>query len=210
MSINKQTMSQMIYEKLKEDIISRHYQPGEQLKEVWIAKELDVSSTPVREAFKQLQAEGFLESLSYKGVYVKQYDKNDLKMAYMVRARMESLALRLIMEDINEDETKVLNEIMDETLVNETEHPIKQFFPFHDWIIRNTRTDIIIKTLMSINGIINIDVLMRDMKIFNEKFFVENHKKLFELIKVNDMDGAEKQLEYMILRQMEDLVQSMS
>ncbi|MBN2795669.1 MAG: GntR family transcriptional regulator [Clostridia bacterium] len=202
MAINKLTMSQMIYEQLKKDIIESRYKPGDQLKEVWVAKKLEVSPTPVREAFKQLEAEGFLENLPYKGVFVKRYREKDFRMAYMVRARMEGLALRLIMEDITEEESKILDEIMTKSLENSEERAMVRFYPFHDWIIRNTRTDIIIKTLTSINGIINVNIIMKKMCHREEQVYCDNHEVLYDLIRKKDIDGAEKQLESMIVNQM--------
>ncbi|MFY9285533.1 MAG: GntR family transcriptional regulator [Tissierellaceae bacterium] len=51
---SKVTMSYEVYEKIKFDILENNLKPGEKLVEEDIAKELNISRTPVREALKQL------------------------------------------------------------------------------------------------------------------------------------------------------------
>ncbi len=59
-----------IYDKLKNAIIYGELGPGEKLSEFQLAKEMRVSRTPIREAFRQLQMEGYVSVVYNKGAYV--------------------------------------------------------------------------------------------------------------------------------------------
>lgn len=58
------------FEKIKEAIIKGYFKPGEKLVEQTLAQEMGVSRTPVREAIRRLEAEGFVVSIPRKGVVV--------------------------------------------------------------------------------------------------------------------------------------------
>lgn len=62
MSLQKSKKA-IVYETLKKRIISHSLHPGEPLNESVLSKELKISKTPVREAFQQLEKEGFIESV---------------------------------------------------------------------------------------------------------------------------------------------------
>ncbi|WP_250485279.1 GntR family transcriptional regulator [Caballeronia sp. GaOx3] len=83
------TKLDQVAEKLRERILTGQYPRGTKLKQVDIAEELGVSVTPVREALKALEMEGYIASQPHRGLFVPEL--NDLQMA-------EVLSLRLLLE----------------------------------------------------------------------------------------------------------------
>ena len=64
------SLSGKVFRTLSEQILSGKYQTGDELREVTVGKELGVSRTPVREAFRKLELEGLVTSIPNKGTYV--------------------------------------------------------------------------------------------------------------------------------------------
>ena len=58
------SLSEKVFHKLRNDILSGVYQENDELREMTIGKELGVSRTPVREAFKKLELEGLVKTIS--------------------------------------------------------------------------------------------------------------------------------------------------
>ena len=67
---NKNTVQNAVYQELKKGIMTLHLVPGTEMSTQEIATKLQVSRTPVREAFIQLQKEGLVEAIPQKGTKV--------------------------------------------------------------------------------------------------------------------------------------------
>ena len=63
------SLKDQIYDIVKEDIINQTYKNNTVLNEKKISQVLNVSKTPVREALKALEAEGWVEYVPYKGIF---------------------------------------------------------------------------------------------------------------------------------------------
>ncbi len=68
--------------------------PGTRLKQLALARELNVSQAPVREAIRELEALGILESRRYRGTRVRTASPAELRDAYTLRAVIENAAAR--------------------------------------------------------------------------------------------------------------------
>jgi DNA-binding GntR family transcriptional regulator len=67
---NYKPLREMVFESLREAIILGRLKPGERLMEIQLAEEMGVSRTPVREAIRKLELEGFVVMVPRKGAYV--------------------------------------------------------------------------------------------------------------------------------------------
>jgi DNA-binding GntR family transcriptional regulator len=70
--------------------------PGEQIREVEVARQLGVSRGPVREAFQRLVQEGLLEAHPAQGVFVKRLTGADINDLYHARQALETMAARIL------------------------------------------------------------------------------------------------------------------
>ncbi|MFF7153352.1 FCD domain-containing protein [Streptomyces sp. NPDC008139] len=80
--------------RLRDLILDGAYAPGQRLTETEVALSLEMSRTPVREAFRALVAEGLVHSAG-RGVRVVALDTEALRHAYQVRAALEALTAEL-------------------------------------------------------------------------------------------------------------------
>ena len=85
-----QTKRELAAEVLREAILSGRYGPGERLRQNQIARELGLSATPVREALRELHAQGLVVHESRRSVRVAEVDLDDLRELYAVRSVLES------------------------------------------------------------------------------------------------------------------------
>jgi DNA-binding GntR family transcriptional regulator len=72
------------------------YLPGERLKEMALAHEFEVSQSPVREAFRELETLGVLVSEHYRGTRVREISSQETYDAYQLRGYLEEVAAQLI------------------------------------------------------------------------------------------------------------------
>lgn len=94
--INRATLSQQIRDALLERIVSGVLKPGDRLIELKIADEMQTSQAPVREALRELEAIGLIETQRNKGARVRIIDEGELAEIYAVRAELEALAGELV------------------------------------------------------------------------------------------------------------------
>ena len=87
------TIREQVYKILRDDICQGVYAPGTRLQEVELAESLNVSRSPVREALRQLAADGLLLEIPNKGVYVKEFTVRDIEEIYDLRVMLESYGI---------------------------------------------------------------------------------------------------------------------
>src|SRR4030043_1484157 len=99
-----------IYNKIKQEILSGNISPGSRVLEGRLAKQIDVSRTPVREALHVLEMEGFLESFPRVGYRVRQITWVEAIEINEIRAVLEPLAARRAIESEDQDYLDALEE----------------------------------------------------------------------------------------------------
>lgn len=83
------TLRHLVEEKLRELIASGHFRPGERLVERELCETLDVGRTSVREALRQLEAEGLIQSEPHRGPSVTRITPDEAAQLFKVRAMLE-------------------------------------------------------------------------------------------------------------------------
>ncbi len=81
-----------IVRKLRQLIVGGHVKPGERLTESDLAGKLGVSRAPLREAIRELVEFGLVESIPYKGLFVRRVTRSDLDELYSLRTMLEKFA----------------------------------------------------------------------------------------------------------------------
>lgn len=87
--------SDMVYQVLREALMTGVIPPGQRLAEEHLARRFDVSRTPVREALFRLEAEGFAERIPRRGLVASQITPQEIIDVYVVRESMDGLAAEL-------------------------------------------------------------------------------------------------------------------
>jgi DNA-binding GntR family transcriptional regulator len=94
---SKPTLSESVRDGLVELIVSGALKAGERLIETKIAADFGTSQAPVREALRELEGLGLVESRPRRGRHVLPFVEQTIREAYVVRAALEETATRLAM-----------------------------------------------------------------------------------------------------------------
>jgi DNA-binding GntR family transcriptional regulator len=85
-------LRELVLDAIREAIINGNLKPRERLMEIQLAEELGVSRTPIREALRKLELEGFIVMIPRKGAYVADISFKDIADVFEIRAALEGLA----------------------------------------------------------------------------------------------------------------------
>jgi DNA-binding GntR family transcriptional regulator len=112
--IARSVLSDQVKGRLLQAILAGRYPPGARIVETRVAKEFGTSQAPVREALRDLEALGVVETAPFKGARVRQPTTEELLEAFDVRAILEGHGAVLAMEHIGEAELARLHELTEE------------------------------------------------------------------------------------------------
>ncbi|MBM7168634.1 GntR family transcriptional regulator [Streptomyces sp. G44] len=105
-SLKRVPLSEQVRRALLDGLLNGRWRPGDRIIERHIARELDVSHGPVREALRDLQAMQLVDMIPNKGVRVRELTPDYLPAVYPVRAALErlagQLAVRRLAGDVSE------------------------------------------------------------------------------------------------------------
>lgn len=116
MKVHRQAASlrHQVQDALRNEIISGRFKPGDRLVEQQLYTALDVSRTSLREALRQLEAEGLVEQVPHRGAFVASVDADDARQIYDVRGALEVLAVRNFVRHASAEDTAELRAVFDE------------------------------------------------------------------------------------------------
>jgi len=112
-----QTKEQQVAEFLRESILGGVFARGQKLKQAEIAKRLDISITPVREALKLLEAEGYIHVLAHRGAVVAPFQLERVDELFQLRLAMEpklTLAATKLMTDRDLQELVAIDKMIEQ------------------------------------------------------------------------------------------------
>lgn len=187
---NYKPLRELVFESLREAIISAQLRPGERLMEIQLAEEMGVSRTPVREAIRKLELEGLVVMIPRKGAYVAGLSLKDIVDVFEIRGALEGLAAELAAERITDNELEELErylvKISDEIEKGDLEKVVATDTDFHSILYqasRNQRLSQIISNLREQIQRFRTTSLSYPGRM---KTALEEHRKIVEAISARD------------------------
>jgi DNA-binding GntR family transcriptional regulator len=95
--LSRSSFVDQAYRAIKHRIVAGDFGPGTQLNIDALARQLGVSNSPVREALRRLENERWVETIPFRGAFVRPFDKSELTDLYELRGMLEVSALRKVM-----------------------------------------------------------------------------------------------------------------
>jgi DNA-binding GntR family transcriptional regulator len=112
--LDNRTLREQVVDHLREEILSSRMAPGTELGEVALARSLGISRGPLREALGQLAAEGLVTIAPRRGAFVRRLTRQEFMDAYQVREALESLAIKLAVPRLTDEDRAELHRMCQE------------------------------------------------------------------------------------------------
>lgn len=189
-------LSEKVYKRIKEEIITHKIPPNFRLKEEQLAKELGVSRSPVREALRRLASEGYITLFPNRGAIINEISIKDVIEIYQIRGTLFGLAGALSSQNISKKEIEKLEELikkMEDALKKGDSYTFSVLDEeFDNFILKTSRNKNLIEILKIINDRIRM-IRFESLSVPGrmEKAF-EELNKIFKAIKEKDKENAEK------------------
>jgi DNA-binding GntR family transcriptional regulator len=108
------TNHEFVRQALRHAILAGEYAPGERLIQADIASRLDVSTTPVREALRDLAGEGLVRLDAYRGALVKPLDLEEISELHLLLQVLEPLSIERAVDHITDGELDTAETVLEE------------------------------------------------------------------------------------------------
>ena len=196
---DKASLRGKVFNTIREAILEGSYKPGDVLRESTIAAELGVSRTPVREAIRQLELEGLVQSIPNKETVVAGITQEDVEDIYLIRSRLEGLAARKAAERITEQDLQEMEEILALTSFYVEKNEVNQLkeldHKFHDIIYNATHSKTLNHMLSDFHSYIQQARKTSISTPGRPKEVLREHEGIYEALKARNGELAEKLVE---------------
>jgi len=186
----------MVAEVLREAILRGILTAGQQLRQDEIARELGVSHIPVREALRQLEAEGLVRLRPYRGFEVSELSPEEVEELYEIRIPLECQALRLAMPHLTDEDLRRAEEILDAIDAEADPSAWSQLnTEFHAVLYAPSRRQRLLNLIRTLRT--NVDRYLRlYISVMQRKqYSQQEHRKILEAVRRRDVAAAVEALE---------------
>jgi DNA-binding GntR family transcriptional regulator len=137
--------NQVVYDLLHLAILKGEYAPGERIVIDDLAVKISVSQIPIREALRQLEADGFVVSEPYVGVRVTDLSADLIFEIFALLETMQVMCSRIVSQNLTTEQMRALEEIVDEMdkAIQEPDHWAELNKRFHLMICDYANTGLI-------------------------------------------------------------------
>lgn len=190
------TLREKILENIRDAIVSGELKAGSHISEPELAERYGISRTPIREAFRQLESEGYLTVIPRRGVIVSEFSPKDIEEFYAIKSIMEGYAARRACEKLSEKDLGRLQSINNKLAELARAGDIKHFFKihsdFHELFIKAADNE---KLHELIAGLVTKFQRLRFTSLSlpgRMEVSVQEHEKIIDAFRKKDADLAEK------------------
>lgn len=190
-----QTLREKILETIREAILKGQLKPGEKVAEPELAERFGISRTPIREAFRQLESEGYLTVIPRKGAVVTSLSERAVEEFYAIKSILEGYAARMAADNLTGKDIEKLEAINERLAQLAAEGDVKTFFKvhneFHELFIKaaeNEKLQELITQMMLKFNRLRLASLSLPGRM---EISVQEHKKIIEAFRNKDGEMAD-------------------
>lgn len=209
-----QTLREKILETIRDAILKGSMKPGERVSEPELAERFGISRTPIREAFRQLESEGYLKVIPRKGAVVASLSERDIEEFYAIKIILEGFAAKMAAEKLSMKDIEKLESINQRLAQIAKDGDVKNFFrvhnEFHEVFIKaagNERLYEMINQLVMKFKRLRLASLSVPGRM---EISVEEHRNMIQAFKDNDGDKADSLVRHAATIGADVLIQSMA
>lgn len=203
-TMKSQTEREKAYLGIRKAIMSGTLKPGEKVAERDLCEMLDLGRTPIREAFRQLESEGFLRVVPNRGAYVVKLSINDIEEVAEVVGVLEGYGAAKAAEIITPKQLKELKKIQTKLLPMAKDWDPETYadtdFKFHEIFPRIAGNAFLLAEIRNMRN--KLFRLRAPKMVFFEHVneFLSDHEKLIEAMSERDPDKARDTMQLHVKR----------
>ena len=186
-----QTIATKVIEKLREDIINNRFETGSRITIKEISERYGVSPMPVREAFRTLEGEHFLEINPYKGATVLRIDEQFVRDVYGILRALECLLYETALDEIDEEIIQKLRCINEQIrVIAELPYGAAEYVDlntrFHNTIMEHSKNQKALEMYTHYHEIISTSRKKYTPVPERIRIGIEQHEKLIDALEKKD------------------------
>jgi DNA-binding GntR family transcriptional regulator len=189
------SLNQHLVQLLTDAILYGKIKPGARLNEVQLARQLNVSRTPVREALHQLQAQGLAVSRPRRGIFVIDLSQEDVQKINGLRIILEAEALRLCKRNLTPLGEKQLIRLVEKIEGMEplpAMNALQLDLEFHNLIWSMTGNEYLNKTLAGLTKPLFAEYAMSLPNKVKQRKVVDSPRPMLEFVRGKSKQSAEQ------------------
>ncbi len=195
-----QPLSANLFQIIQKDILSGEIPAGSKLTEQTLCKKYNVSRTPIREAFRQLEVDGLIQNIPNRGAYVIGLSNRDISDLFDMRYLFEIQAVEWAINRMTEEEIDELRETVEfmefYTLKDDTDKVMQFNSQFHNLIYKGTKDFILQKTLATYQTYLKHSAPSKSYSDDYLKTILEEHKAIFAAFESRNVAAGRKAMEH--------------
>ena len=199
-----QPLSAGLYTDLQVAILSGILPDGSKLTEQAICKQYNVSRTPVREAFRQLEADGLIENIPNRGAFVRGLSRRDISDLFDLRTLFEAQAVEWAVKRMTSEDIDKLAETLEfmefYTLKDDVDKVMTFNSQFHNLIYSGTKDRMIQKTLAIYQTYLKHSAPAKTYTVDQLKTILDEHKAIFEAFETKNPAAGRKAMEHHMMQ----------
>jgi len=210
------TLADRVYQILRKKILKGELPPGKKLNLTELAKEMNVSNTPLREAIARLEKVGLIEVSPYRCPQVKILSQSQVADIFDVRIALEDLAVRLAAKRVEPDALQRM-----EATIRTYEQAygngdmwgaIEADRAFHDELVQASGNSVLLEMLPTLSDrtrlLLEMDPPKPEVPI--DRTAAQGHQRILEALREGDGDKAAKALKWQLNKGKKHLLERVS
>ncbi|ELK48067.1 GntR family transcriptional regulator [Halobacillus sp. ACCC02827] len=200
------------YEKVKRAIMLKRLVPGQRITEDWVSKELNMSRTPIRAAFKRLESEKLIELVPNKGAIVYKPSNKELRDVFELRIVLETYAARLAVPNLDDAHLEQLEILLSDELETYKSKNFEEFLRvnglIHTFLSEVSGNEFLLQEVDKLNQWSDCYLILRDefySTPMDEVKSIPEHRVIFEHLQERDSEAAEAAIRNHLLSTLSDL-----
>lgn len=192
------TLAMEVADRIRDSILMGRLRPGAMINQVELAGKLGVSRAPLREALRQIEEEGLVANLPYRGCLVVPMTRQDVHELYSLRAALEEFAVGLFLQRVQPAHVAELEALLIQlrTLAEERTFPhlTKTDLRFHTRIVELSGHSRVLRIWQKELGHIRRALALLHHVDPDLRMMEGNHRPIIAAIRSGDVTEAQRQI----------------
>ena len=209
--VGRESLSDQIVKELRRQIITGQLPDGTPLRQERLAAELGVSRVPLREAIRQLEAEGLVTSELHKGTVVSSLSLDEIEELFEIRVRMETWLFEAAIPRMTDADFKLAEQITEEALRSgNVENWGELNWRFHEALYKPSGKRIALRLLRTVHDNANRYINLQIAVAQDVAHELADHQMLISFARLGDIRRGVDTLRAHIQRVSRNLIVSLA